>query len=109
MPIDWNQVATDALNAAKKVVGTAWTNVATPAGAQITAMVSIGQEIEKSFNAGTITQDEYSMLKSMQKNALEGILAGYKAIGIVVAEQAAAAAWDVVATALGSLAGFALV
>ncbi|MBV8188045.1 MAG: hypothetical protein JOY64_29870 [Alphaproteobacteria bacterium] len=109
MAIDWNKVATDALDAAKNVVGAEWSNVATPAGQQVTALVAIGQQIETDFAAGKMDQSQYSMLKAMQKNAISGVLSAYTGIGIVVAEQAAAAAWNVVATALGSLAGFALV
>jgi hypothetical protein len=63
-------------------------------------MVSIGQGIEQSRNAGKLTELEYNSLQSKQKNALEGILSSYEAVGIVVAQQAAEAAWNVITQAL---------
>lgn len=106
--INWNQVAADALAAAKTVVGNAWQNVAVPAGYQITALVAIGRHIEDEFAAGKLDQADYDLLKAMHRNAIAGVLAAYQGIGIVVAEQAADAAWNVVAKALGGLAGFTL-
>jgi len=70
-------------------------------------MISIGQSIEQSNSQGRLTSLEYNTLKSMQKNALEGILNAYEAVGIVVAEQAADAAWNVLSQALIKGAGIA--
>ena len=109
MAIDWNKVGLDALNAAKAVVGAQWKNIAAPAAAQIGALISVGKHIESECEAGKLTQDEFATLKSMQKNALEGIIAAHQGISIVVAEQAAAAAVNVVVTALSGMAGFAFV
>jgi len=100
MPVDWQQVATDVKSAVLNVLGNSWQTVSTTAGPQIEAMISIGQSIEQSYNAHRLTEPEYKSLRSMQKNALEGILSSYEAVGIVVAEQAAQAAWDVVSGAL---------
>ena len=63
-------------------------------------MITVGQSIERSRNAGKLTDLEYDSLQSMQKNALKGILSSYEAVGILVAEQAAQAAWGVVSQAL---------
>jgi hypothetical protein len=100
MPIDWQQVGTDVKTAVLQVLGNSWQTVSTAAGPQLEAMVSIGQGIEQSYAAGTLTQLEYQSLRSMEKNALEGILSSYAAVTIVVAEQAADAAWSVVSQAL---------
>lgn len=103
--INWQQVGTDMEAAVKGVLGANWQTVSGAAAPQLQAMVGIGQSIEQSYAAKSITADEYQSLQSMAKNALKGILSSYAAVGIVVAEQAAAAAWTVVATALGTAAG----
>jgi len=100
MPIDWQQVSTDVKTAVLQVLGNSWQTVSTAAGPQLAAMVSIGQSIEQSNAAGTLSQTEYQSLRSMEKNAFEGILSSYAAVGIVVAEQAADAAWNVISQAL---------
>jgi len=100
MAIDWTQVGKDIEAAVINVLKGSWSTVSTAAGPQIQAMISIGQSIEQSQNQGRLTPLEYNTLRSAQKNALEGILSSYDAIGIVVAEQAAAAAWGVISQAL---------
>ncbi len=100
MAIDWNQVGSDVQKAVVGVLGNDWKIVKTGASAQITALVSVAQSIEQASFAGTLTKLEYESLKASQQNALSGILHSYAAIGIVVAQQAAAAAWNVVASAL---------
>jgi hypothetical protein len=100
MAIDWQQVGPEVSNAVMTVLGNAWQTVSNAAGPQIQAIISIGQSIEQSKDAGNLTELEYSSLRSMQRNALEGILSSYEAVGIVVAEQAAQAAWNVISQAL---------
>jgi hypothetical protein len=100
MAIDWQQVGTGVKNAVMQVLGNSWQTVSSAAGPQLEAMVSVGESIEQSYNAHALTEPEYQSLRSMQKNALEGILSSYEAIGIVVAEQAADAAWNVISQAL---------
>jgi hypothetical protein len=100
MPINWQHVGTDVKNAVIKVLGNSWQTVSGAAGPQVEAMISVGQNIEQSYNAHTLSEAEYKSLRSMQKNALEGILSAYEAVGIVVAEQAADAAWGVISQAL---------
>ena len=100
MPVNWKQVGTDVVIAVLNVVGNSWQLVSMAASPQLDSMVRIGASIEQSFHAGHLTELEYKSLRSMQKNALEGILSSYEAIGIVVAEQAADAAWNVISQAL---------
>ena len=107
MAIDWAQVGKDVEAAVINVLKTNWNTVSTAAGPQLQAMISIGQSIETSHNQGRLTTLEYNTLRSAQKNALEGILSGYEAVGIVTAEEAAAAAWNVISQALIKGAGIA--
>jgi hypothetical protein len=107
MAIDWTEVAKNVEAAVVHVLKSSWSTVSTAAGPQIQAMISIGQSIEQSHNQGRLTPLEYNTLRSAQKNALEGILSGYEAIGIVVAEQAAEAAWNVISQVLIKGAGVA--
>jgi len=100
MAIDWGQVEKDAEAAVAGVLANDWQTVKTAASAQLTALIQVAQSIEQQAQAKSITQAEYESLKLGQQRALSGILHSYAAIGIVIAEQAAAAAWDVVAQAL---------
>jgi hypothetical protein len=100
MAIDWTQVGSDVQKAVVGVLGANWQTVKTGASAQITALLMVGQSIETDAAAGTITELEYKSLKASQETALSGILHSYEAIGIVVAQQAAAAAWNVVCAAI---------
>jgi hypothetical protein len=100
MPIDWQQVGAEVKNAVLPILGTAWQTASSAAGPQLQAMVAVGASIEQEHLQGTLSEIEYQSLRSMEKNALEGILSSYAAIGIVVAEQVADAAWNVVSQAL---------
>jgi len=107
MAINWTQVGKDVEAAVINVLKGSWSIVSTAAGPQIQAMISIGQSIDQSNNQGHLTSLEYNTLKAMQKRALGGILSAYEAVGIVVAEQTADAAWDVISQALIKGAGIA--
>ena len=98
MAIDWTKVGTQLESSVGGVVGTAWKNAAAGASAQFKAIVTVGQNIEQQKDS--LTQVEYNSLRLMQQRALEGVLQTYQGISLDVAEQAAAAAWNVVATAL---------
>jgi hypothetical protein len=98
MPVNWPQVLTDALKAAADVLGGKWPVVRQAATFQITALIENAKSIED--NRDRMTADEYELVKRIQQRALTGVLAGFEAIGIVAAEQASEAAWNVVAGAL---------
>jgi|SRR5580693_4866933 hypothetical protein len=95
---DWSIVATNALKAAENVIGAAWPAVASSASAQVAALVATAKYIED--NEAVMTQLEYETARLNQQRALEGVLSGYAAITIVMAQQAAEAAWNVVLAAL---------
>ncbi len=95
---DWNAVLTQAVNAARTILADKWPSVAQSATIQITALVQNGAYI--AANRSTMDDDEYSSIKLNQQRALEGVLSGYEAISITVAEQAAAAAWGIVEDAI---------
>jgi hypothetical protein len=98
MPIDWSNVGSAVEQSVASVVGADWAVVAPAAKAQLTALVETAQAIEA--DRDQMSAAEYNGLRLSQQRALEGVLASYAAISIVVAEQAAAAAWSVVAQAL---------
>jgi hypothetical protein len=97
------QVLQEALKAAADVLGDKFGFVRTAATAQVTALVANAADIEA--NKASMTKAEYDMVRRIQTRALAGVLAGYEAIGIVAAEQAAEAAWAVVAAALKASTG----
>jgi hypothetical protein len=99
--IDWSQVLKDAIAAAQQVIGARGPSIAHSATVQITALVDNAKFIEA--NKGSMSALEFRATKINQQRALEGVLAGFEAISIVVAEQVAAAVWGVVETALKTI------
>jgi hypothetical protein len=98
MAIDWSSVGGAVEQAVASVLGADWGIVGPAARAQISALVQTAQAIEA--DKDNMSGDEYDVLRLTQQRALEGVLSAYAAISIVAAEQAAAAAWNVVAQAL---------
>jgi hypothetical protein len=98
MSVDWGAVGTGVKTAVAKLVGAAWQNAAAGASTQFAAVIAAGQSIER--NKDTMSQSDYNTLKIMQQRALDGVLQTYAGISLDIAQQAAAAAWNVVATAL---------
>ncbi|SRR5258707_1759792 len=98
MAIDWSSVGGSVEQAVASVIGADWGVAAPAAKAQITALIETAQTIEA--DKDNMSAAEYNGLRLSQQRALEGVLSAYAAISIVVAEQAAAAAWNVVAQAL---------
>jgi hypothetical protein len=98
MPIDWTNVGNSVEQAVAAVIGADWGVVAPAAKAQIAALVQTAQAIEA--DKDNMSAAEYNGLRLSQQRAVEGVLSAYAAISIVVAEQAAAAAWSIVAQAL---------
>jgi hypothetical protein len=99
--IDWKKVLDNAVAAAQQVIGANWQPVANAAKFQIVALIENGKFIEE--NKDSMSDVEFKAAKLNQQRALEGVLKGFDAISIVVAEEAAAAAWRVVETALKSI------
>ncbi|MBV8522248.1 MAG: hypothetical protein JOY71_08990 [Acetobacteraceae bacterium] len=99
--IDWTKVLEDSLKAAENVIGARWPSVAQTATIQITALVENAKFIEQ--QSTTMTDMEYKASKINQQRALEGVLSGFAAISIVVAEQVAAAVWGVIEAALKTI------
>ncbi len=102
MAIDWSAVATAAENAAKAQINVDWGVISTGVGPQLQALVTVGTSIEEAMTADppTLTPPQCQSLVTSTKRALDGVLQAYEAIGIVVAEQAAAAAAGAVVSAL---------
>lgn len=98
MTINWTNVATQLEKAVASIVGSAWQNASTGASTQLAAIVAAGRQIEQ--DKSSMQQAEYDSLKLMQQRAFEGVLQTYEGISLDVAEQAAAAAWNVIADAL---------
>jgi hypothetical protein len=98
MAIEWDTVGKDAIAAMLRTIGADMRLVDTRIAAQINGLVRTAQSIER--NRNSLTTLEYQSLALSQRRALHGLLATYAGISIVVAEQAAEAAWNVVAQAL---------
>ena len=98
MSVNWNTVTTQLEKSVGDVVGPAWKTASAGASTQFAAIIAAGKQVEE--NKDSMTQAECHSLKLMQQRALEGVLQAYTGISIDIAEQAAAAAWQVVASAL---------
>jgi hypothetical protein len=98
MAINWTTVETQLEQAVKGVVGGAWQNAAAGASAQLAAIIAVGKQIEAGQNG--MQQAEYDSLKLMQQRALDGVLQTDAGISLDIAQQAAAAAWNVLVNAI---------
>jgi hypothetical protein len=98
MAINWTTVETQLEQAVKGVVGGAWQNASVGASAQFAAIIAVGKQIEADRNS--MQQAEYDSLKLMQQRALDGVLQTYAGISLDIAQQAAAAVWNVLVNAI---------
>jgi|ERR1700733_11109370 hypothetical protein len=101
--VNWSAVGQQALAAAASSLGSSWTTVRTSAEHSVQMLVDTAEYIAE--NEDTLDADERNLLVKNQKAAMENVLIGYEAIGIVAAEQAVAAAWGVVSKALSTVIG----
>jgi len=98
MSVNWGNVRNQVAQAVEQVVGAGWPNAAAGASTQFAAIIAAGHLIEQ--NRNSMKQAEYDSLKLIQQRALEGVLQAYEGISLDAAQQAAAAAWNVVAGAI---------
>jgi hypothetical protein len=98
MAMNWSTVEIQIGQAGGGIVGAAWQNAAAGASTQFAAIIRAGKQIEA--DRKNMKQAEYDSLKLMQQRALEGVLQTYVGISLDVAQQAAAAAWNIVVSAL---------
>jgi hypothetical protein len=98
MAINWTNVGKQVEESVGQIVGPAWQNASSGASSQFAAIIAAGQRIEQ--NKDDMQQIEYDSLKLMQQRALDGVLQTYAGISLDIAQQAAAAAWTVVAGAI---------
>jgi hypothetical protein len=96
--VDWGSVAAQAVAAAANALKGSWSTVESPATHSIQVLTQTAAYI--AANADSLDADEQKLLTDNQKLAMQNVLLGYEDIGIVAAEQAVAAAWGVVQTAL---------
>ena len=89
MATDWSTVRSDAISAARGVLSGAWASASAGATGAIASLVQTAQYIDE--NKEKMTEDEYKLLASQQKTALQNVLTAYEAIGIAAAQNALAA------------------
>jgi hypothetical protein len=98
MAIDWTTVERQIEQAVGGIVGAGWQNAASGASVQLAALIAAGKQIE--LDRKNMQQDEYDSLKLMEQRALDGVLQTFAGISRDIAEQAAAAAWNVLVNAV---------
>jgi len=95
--MDWSNVLKQAIAAAEGSLAGNWAQVAPAAQHSIELLLQTGQYIATHQN---LPAPELQMLEDNQKLAMKNVLLGYQDVGIVMAEQAVAAAWAVVNQAI---------
>ena len=103
MSVDWSKLQSNIEISIANVIGADWQTIQSGVYPQIAALVMAARTIDS--DREQMSELEYQSLKLSQQRALEGVLQSYAAITIVVADQAAAAAWSVVEDAVGKVAG----
>jgi hypothetical protein len=107
MEVDWDKVLSNAGQAALGKLNSHLPLVANAVKTQTAAMVENGKFIER--NKHSMTAAEYDMVKRIYTLAAASVFQSFEAIGIVAAQQAAEAAWNVIATALKTAAGISFI
>jgi hypothetical protein len=100
---DWTTVSRQATAAAATSLGASWNAVSQTAEHSVQMLVDTAAYIEA--NKSSLSSDDCTLLTSNQTLAMKNVLLGYEAIGIAAAEQAVAAAWGIVSSALQSSMG----
>jgi hypothetical protein len=98
--VNWNTVAQQAIAAAQHSLGASWNTAASGAIHSIQLLVQTAQYI--AANSATLDQRDRELLTDNQQLAMKNVLLGCEDISIAAAEQAAAAAWNVVQGALAT-------
>jgi hypothetical protein len=83
MATDWVTLRDTAVSTAKSKLGTAWNSASVGATSAIHSLVQTAQFVDE--HKDTMTADEYRLLTSQQKQALQNVLTGYEAIGVAAA------------------------
>jgi hypothetical protein len=96
--VNWDNVTEQAINAAATSLGSSWSKVSASAAHSIQTLVQTAQYIAN--NSASLDATDQKLLTENQQLAMQSVLLGYEDIGIVAAEQAVAAAWAIVQTAL---------
>jgi hypothetical protein len=104
---DWTATAEKAAQAAEAVLKGAWSRVGPALTTQLEATAKNAAQAELDYQEGNFSEDDYTALKQIQINMLQGVLAGYEGIATLTAEQAVDAAWSVFADALKATIPFA--
>jgi hypothetical protein len=103
---DWTTVLKQATTATATSLGASWTTVSPTVQHSIQMLADTAAYIEA--NKDSLTQDDVTLLTTNQTLAMKNVLLGYEAIGIAAAEQAVAAAWGVISSALQTAIGTAV-
>lgn len=103
--MDWTAVLQQATAAAESVFNQNWNAVATSAAHSISMLTQTAQYIAE--HPG-IPAPQRQLLINNQKLAMQNSLLGYEDVGILLAEEAVAAAWSVVSKALQTAVGAAI-
>lgn len=96
--INWKTVGQQAITAAATSLGASWHNVEPAAEHSIQLLVQTAQYIAD--NSAKLDEVDRKLLADNQQLAMQNVLLGYEDIGIAAAEQAVAAAWAVIESAL---------
>jgi hypothetical protein len=103
MTVDWQLVASQAVDAMKGVLSSRWEDVAALAAFHANQIIELGKFIEE--NKSTLDPEVYQHLIEEHREYITANLGGLVGIASVVARQAANAAMRVLVQALSSAAG----
>jgi len=104
--MDWDTILQQAIAAAGQSLGKSLSTIAPAAEHSVSLLIQTAQTI--AANNATLEAPEQNMLVNNQKLAMQNVLLGYEDIGILAAEQAVAAAWNVISQALTAALGAAI-
>jgi len=102
--INWLSVLNQVIAAVAGVLGPKWGSVSQPATHELYVLTETARWIEE--NKASMDEDTYNLLVDAHKRTLHDVLVGNELIKKAIADQAVAAAWAVILTALKSAGKF---
>jgi hypothetical protein len=106
--IDVTSLAKAMLVAVEKVLKVHWNDVRPFAEAEVQKLAVTAAQIEAGRMAGSLSDEQAKILVRMQANASQAVLTTVETVGMIAAQDAINAALQVLAQAVNTAAGFAI-
>lgn len=107
--LDINDLLSKMLGAAKSALSDQWPAISTLATSSLKTLAQNFIDVQQMVASGDINQEQARLMIDMQKNSLQIVLLSEKGLGLIAAQAAINAVFNVVKDAVNAAIGFALI